>query len=233
MAKSTLSGPSLSLPSSLFHQDLNSVNEQLRQVVESLKAHRERHEGAAPGQEEPRVRERLEEIEREHRRLIEQFGAVEDRTFRLTTLFVALHQLHQSTERADVLTALQEIVVNLLGSEQLAVFELAPGGKVLSLAHSAGISPGAWREVAVGDGCIGRVVTDGVSRLRPTRFRDATVTACVPLRAGRRIVGALAVFELLSHKALLSPFDLELLETLSIHAGAALCLAGHERREKA
>lgn len=240
MAKTTQPGPIFTLPSSLLHQDLSNVNEQLRHLVEAFKAHRghldESGEPAEapchPSQEEGRLDERLEEIEREHRRVLEQYGAAEDQTFRLTTLFVALHQIHQSTERADVLTVLQEIIVNLLGSEQLAVFELDPEGKVLHLTHSAGILPGAWREVAVGEGCIGRVVSDGVARFAPARFRDVTVNACVPLRAGHRIVGALAIFDLLPHKALLAPFDHELLEALSIHAGAALCLANHERRGK-
>jgi len=230
-------------PSRQHRQGLNGVNEQLRQVVESLKSQRERLEQrvkvAAPPerpftyQEDGVLRERLEDIERENLRLVAQFAALEDQTFHLTSLFVALHRLHESADRGEVMATLLEIIVNLVGSEQFAVFELDPEGKTLRLVHALGVPEPDFAEVRVGEELVGQVAAEGRPQLSPSTFRDRTVNACIPLRAGRRVTGALAIFDLLPHKSLLSSADLELLDVLSVHAGSALCLSAHEQRAKA
>ena len=41
----------------------------------------------------------------------------------LASLYVATHRIHSSLERADVLVAIEEVIVNLIGAEELAIFE--------------------------------------------------------------------------------------------------------------
>ena len=48
------------------------------------------------------------------------------------------------------------------------------------------------------------------------------MTACVPLKIGSMVVGAIVVFRLLSHKPALERVDHELFELLAVHASTAL-----------
>lgn len=221
-------------------KDLSDVNEQLRQLIESLKSNKERidnrgrpaPEVQAPQSADAELQARLVDIERENCRMIEKYAALEEQSFRLTGLYVALHRLHESTDRAQVIAAIEEVVVNLLGSEQLALFELEPKATHLTLVHSMGVNPARWREVPLGQGTIGRVAAEGRAHLTGPGKEEPDLTACIPLRSGAKVVGALAVFELLAHKPLLGPFDLDLLEALSVHAGSALRLSTLERRSE-
>ena len=176
------------------------------------------------------LRARLGALELARRRLGEDHAAIQEQASRATSLFVALERLHGTLDRREVLLALQEVVVNLLGSEQLAVFELGPEGRLRPV-HTFGVDPSRLTEIRAGEGAVGRCalghgfVADGT-----TRSEDPELTACTPLRVGDRVIGALAVWRLLGHKPFLGDADLELLELLSSHAGAALHVARlHER----
>ena len=56
-----------------------------------------------------------------------RFAEVEQLNSNLANLYVASYRLHGSLARADVLSTLQEIVINIIGSEKFAVFEWDDG----------------------------------------------------------------------------------------------------------
>jgi hypothetical protein len=202
--------------------------EALRRVERELEAAREAL--AARGAEEERLRSRLVEIEREHRRVCDDYVAVQAQSSRVTSLFVALSRLHETLERREVVAAIQEVVVNVLGSEQLALFELGPEGR-LRLVHSLGVDAARLAEVAAGEGPIGRAALGGTFVAGgATRSEDPELTACTPLRVGGCVIGVLAVWRLLGHKPFLDEADRELVELLSRHAGMALHAAALSER---
>jgi hypothetical protein len=84
-----------------------------------------------------------------------------DELDRLTNLYVATSRLHESLDRGEVLRAIQEIIINLLGSEELAVFEVSQDGKALELVDSFGLEPGKFDRIPLGDGSIGKVAKEG------------------------------------------------------------------------
>lgn len=180
--------------------------------------------------EEERLRSRLAEIEREHRRICDDYVAAEEQRSDVTSLFVALARLHGTVERREVLAAIQEVVVNMLGSEQLALFELGTGGRLRAV-HSLGVDPSRLAEVPAGEGTIGRsALGHAFVAGGEARTEDPDLTACIPLKVDGRVTGVLAVWRLLGHKPFLTDADLELVELLSTHAGTALYAAGlHER----
>lgn len=180
--------------------------------------------------EEEKLRSRLAEIEREHRQVCEDYVAAQEQRSSFASFFVALSRLHGTVERREVLAAIQEVVVNVLGSEELALFELDPGGRLRAV-YSMGVPASRLAEVPAGDGTIGRsalgqaFVAGGAAR-----SEDPDLTTCIPLKVGDRVIGALAVWRLLAHKPFLTDADLELIELLSTHAGTALYAAAlHER----
>jgi hypothetical protein len=191
-----------------------------REAVEHANAERER------------LRERLAEIEAENQRVCDDYVAVQEQSSDLAQLFVALERLHGGLSRADALTALQEIVINVIGSEELAVFER--DGDRVRLVHSFGVDPEPLRELPLGAGAIGRAVADGklyiAGREGGAAPGDEDLTACIPLRRGDEVMGALAIFRLLGHKPGLGDADQAVLDLLSAHAGLALHFRSLEER---
>lgn len=193
---------------------------------------------AAPGApdlslEHARLTAELAELQRrfdaataEHHRVCEQLVAVNQQSGDLLKLHVSICRLYESVDRASALDGIREIVISVLGSETFAVFTLEPDRAALSLVASMGVDAEALERVEVGDGIVGEVALTGRRALGAPGM-----VACVPLKVGDQVAGALAVYELLSHKAALEPLDLELLEALSAHAAAAMHVA--ELREHA
>ena len=144
----------------------------------------------------------------------------------LASLYVAVTSVHGAPDRPAVLSSVQEIVTNLIGSEEMAIFETDPRHSRLTLLASTGIEPGPFQEICFGEGAIGRAAT-GERLIRPeggshTEDGDAALTACIPLTVGGRVVGVLAVFRLLPHKGRLDANDIELFDVLAAHAANAL-----------
>lgn len=169
------------------------------------------------------LRAALAMAETEAEQLREQHQNFEEQNSNLANLYVASHQLHTSVDRATVLTTIQEIVINLIGSEQLVIYERG-GDAVFRPAASFGLVEESLAEVT-GEYAIeklgeGHVFTDPADQ--------QPLTACVPLQVGDRVEGAILVFRLLEHKPSLEQVDHELFELLSVHASTALhCASLH------
>jgi hypothetical protein len=145
----------------------------------------------------------------------------------LASLYVAVTSVHGAVDRPSVLSSVQEIVTNLIGSEEMAIFETDATRGRLTLLASLGIEPGRYQEIALGEGAIGHAAVTGDRLIRQeggslTEDGDAGLTACIPLKVGGRIVGVLAVFRLLAHKGCLDAIDIDLFDVLAAHAASAL-----------
>ena len=163
--------------------------------------------------------------------LFQRYVNLEEQAASLTSLYVSCHRLHTCMDRKEVLGAIQEVIVNLIGCEQYALFSLADDGRELILLDSFGIDQACYRHVPLGNGAIGRAVLTGEifragkdkEDVSPADEKD--LTACVPLKLRDRVTGAIALFRLLPHKPALVEFDRELFEVLQVHAAPALAFA--------
>jgi hypothetical protein len=185
-------------------------------------------------EEQARLRERLAEIELENRRVCDEFVAVQEQNVGLVGLYAAIERLHGAPTRGDVLVAIQEIVINLIGSEELALFELTSDGRRLVPALAFGIEEDALEEIPVGSGTVGRTVAEGKAYVAgedapPGRPEDRQLTACIPLKFEDKATGALAIYGLLAHKHALTDLDHGIFSLLERHAGLALHLRTPER----
>jgi len=145
----------------------------------------------------------------------------------LASLYVAVTSMHGALDRPSVLSSVQEIVTNLIGSEEMAIFETDSAHGRLTLLASIGIEPSPYQEIGLGEGAIGRAAATGERVIRNeggslTEDGDAALTACIPLKVAGRIVGVLAVFRLLPHKGALDAIDIDLFDVLAAHAASAL-----------
>ena len=227
----------VSQDTSRYVRELLADNEHVRSVAASLEAElavarREVDEARAAlkrrADDEARLKRQLASVENEGGRLAERYLEVEEKNANLANLYVASYRLHGTLERADVLEAIQEIVANLVGSEQLAIYSTRPDGTGLERVTSIGLSPEPPRTIPLGEGLIGAAARDGRTSVYdvtggPERLpHERDLTACVVLRLDGVVTGVLAIFRLLPQKTAFGSLDRELFDLLATHAATAL-----------
>ena len=155
---------------------------------------------------------------------------IERNHFLLERLNAASARLILSLEHSDVHEAIAEIIANIIGSEEVAIFDYCPAEQNFSLAWSWGVEEGALQPFAAGAGMFGRAVQHGMSQYQERQPEtvllpfEKNLTACVILKSSREIVGVIAIFGLLPQKNGLEWSDYELLKFLETYAAVAIQL---------
>jgi len=161
----------------------------------------------------------------------ERYLTVEQENDSLANLYVSAYRLHGTLDPVEVLRAIQEIVVNLVGSEEFAIFERSQDGEALQLVAGLGVATAGLAHIPVGTGRIGGVVVSGEAFLAAETGGDGAtdglecerhLTACVPLRIDGEVTGAIAIFRLLEQKPGLERIDFEIFDLLASQAATAL-----------
>ncbi len=223
-------------------QGIERENQALQDLIASIEREKDRlqrqlaglrEEGERRARDQSSLREELATIAERSQVFSQQLLQIERQNSNLANLYVATYQLHGSVEREVVLSTIQEILANLVGSEQVAIFELAEGGKHLTALAVNGLDAGRLQSIAVGQGPIGRVAATGqlfVAEQNGASSEEPDLTACIPLRLSGRVVGVIAIFRLLPQKERLGDLDHELFDLLATHAGTALYCASLHRK---
>jgi hypothetical protein len=206
-----------------YLRDLLGENEKLCNLVYTLERELDRHR-----KDRLHVEERLAAMEAERRASLERYLNVEVENANVSSLYVAMLRLHGSIDHADVIAAIHEIIINLVGSEELMIFETNVEGTALVLSSAVGIDASALGRVPFGKGIIGECaaaaktyLAKGAPGAEPLAS-EADLTACVPLVVDGAVTGAIAIFRLLRHKTRLEAIDHELFALLGSHGASAL-----------
>ena len=200
--------------------ELQSENARLRHDVEIVK-----REAATHAALENDLKEKLQAISNETQSYYSRYIELEHHNANLANLYVASYQLHGTLDREAVLMALQEIIVNLVGSEAFGVFDCDSTGTLQLLATVGGDDAAivsGWPEVR-------EVLASGETWLGDPASHENAV-ACVPMKLDGRVTGLVVIQKLLAHKTAFEPLDHELFGLLGTHAATALyCTALFER----
>ena len=229
-----------------FANDLMAENEKLRTRAASAESDKVRaqeqllalqEEVERDRREHVQLQQRLVEIEGENQSFSERFLEVEQNNSNLANLYVVSYRLHGTLDRSEVLLVIEEIVINLIGSEELAIFEVDEEGSCLDLVSSFGIEAEKYRHIPLGSGLIGQVAVEGRPYISERRAYEKlsendNLIACIPLKLGDRVTGAVAMFSLLPQKSGLGSLDYELFDLLATHAAMALYCSGIQERLK-
>lgn len=169
------------------------------------------------------LQQQLRDAQFRNERIAADYFATEMRAAELSKLLVAILRLHQSFERAEVLAGIEDVVVNLVGSEEWGVYQLERGGETLILVTSRGIDAERMHRIPVGNDVVGRSVRSGEPYLPVAAGHNASLPrALIPLVLNGRVTGAIYIVRLLPHKTGLDGVDHTLLELLATHVAAAL-----------
>lgn len=227
-----------------FAKDLLSENERLRSLVAGLQRENRDLEGSVSTvraeldrrrREEDELKRQMAQIREENHSFSEKYLEVETHNSNLANLYVASYRLHATLDRREILSSIQEIIINLIGSEEFGIFELDPEEATLSLAGSMGIDTARYGRIPAGSGKIGETIRRGEIYLAegkegPSSTEETPLIACIPLKVEGRVTGVIAIFRLLQHKAGLETVDREMFDLLATHAAMALYCAGLHTR---
>ena len=209
-----------------YAQNLLAENERLRRSCATLESdkHRAEEEHRLAVAELESLRSRFDNVAEETQLHIDRYQQIELHSSNLANLYVASYQLHTSIDRDSVLRVIQEIVINLVGSEEVAVFEPGPDGEFV-LTSSFGVDTARIARFRLGDGPIAQRVRSGQIFVNPNAGTRTEITACIPLNIGASLIGAVLILRLLDHKTSLQPVDHEIFDLLAVHAATALYCA--------
>jgi nitrate/nitrite-specific signal transduction histidine kinase len=148
---------------------------------------------------------------------------------RLMNLYVAAYQLHGSLDPDEVMAAIIEVAVNLVGAKRVALLLPAEGPGSWEVAISqdlddaaAALFPGE-RHAPGAVPLVDAALTGG--RIGIGASGTDAVAACIPLQVQGEVVGGLVLVELLEQRPPLDASDREMLALLGAHAGSALLAA--------
>src|SRR5438477_6675883 len=105
--------------------------------------------------ENRRIAARFREVEEENKDFANRYIEIEEQNNNLANLYVASYQLHSTLDFREVITIVQEIVINLIGAEAFHVLMVSEKTGQLDIESSEGQSAPV-ASVAVGEGLIGK-----------------------------------------------------------------------------
>jgi len=196
-----------------------------REEVERLRA-----EVAQLTDENRRIATRYKEVEEENKDFAHRYVEIEEQNNNLANLYVASYQLHSTLDFREVITIVQEIVINLIGAESFAILLLDEKTNELKAIASEGadVMPGVEGVSArLGDGILGQVAKTGESYYINQDVEGGKVTldkplAAVPLKIKEHVIGLIVIYKLLQQKDSFSAVDYELFSLLAAHAATAI-----------
>ena len=182
-----------------------------------------------------RQQQQMSQAENENQRFSAEFSEIEQQNSNLANLYVASYRLYASLDRREVLQVIHEVIINLIGSEELAIFELDSGVQRLKLLSSFGIDEQGYAELPLNKSPIARAAVSGEMFVRDQPAKHETplpsnLTAVIPLKVQSRVIGVIAIFRLLPQKQSLAAVDRELFALLGSHAAMALYCSGLHAR---
>lgn len=143
-------------------------------------------------------------------------------------LYAARMRLQNAADREDALEAVQEVVANLIGSEELAIFKTDRQKAAFWLYWSSGIEArkypylDAIREPLLDELFLGRPVFQEDHRQTLLASLPDPVSALVPIRVDGITAAVLVIFRLLPQKERFEALDRKICEEISAHGGRAL-----------
>ena len=148
----------------------------------------------------------------------------------LRSLLASATRLLAVNTREEAFLAVQDIVANVIGSEEFVLFEMNADGTAMHATAWCGVNRSEGAPVTVGEGLVGQVAMTGAARTSPDI--ESGITACIPLRAEGKVNGVLAIYSLLPQKLQLQQWDFQVLRLLEDEVGRLIARYSQEEDEQ-
>ena len=226
---------------SQFTQELLTQNRELSAQIQKLEEARDKAMQEFAGKEEQDLQKKIVELRKEKDALLgrykemsqeakdflNRYHDIETENNNLANLYVASYQLHSTLDFMEVLDVITEIIINLIGAGKFALFLHQEKQGILKPVKSEGLLLDAMPLIKLGEGMIGVVAESGETYFREVPASNLEIDpehpmVCIPMKIQDRLVGVIAVYQLLPQKQKLEKVDYELFGLLAAHAATAL-----------
>ncbi|NMB74919.1 MAG: GAF domain-containing protein [Myxococcales bacterium] len=167
--------------------------------------------------------DRFRAVEEENRDFVQRYQEIEEENNRLANLYVASFALHSTLDLKRVIDHCFEILVNLVGTRDLALY-LRVGRRLLP-ARAEGRELGRLPPIWPGRGVTGRAAQRRLVYLGAPPARGSVVLhprVCIPLVLSDELLGMFVIYSFLVQKPSVTELDQELFRLLAGHAAVAL-----------
>lgn len=170
---------------------------------------------------------RHERVSHENEEFMRRYYEVEDLNNRLANLYIASFRLHSSLQGDVVLKTAVEIVVNLVGAEDFAIYLADARTNTLRMIASEGVLGTPLSAISLESGRIGEAARTRTIFVNEAGKGDPSdPLACIPLCIEDQLVGMIVIFSLFAQKeGKFVRADMEMFELLAAHAAAAIAAA--------
>jgi hypothetical protein len=196
----------------MSHEELSKLRDQVARLTE----------------ENRRISERFREVEEENKDFAHRYVEIEEQNNNLANLYVASYQLHSTLDFREVIQIVQEIIINLIGSDAFAILLLDENsGELRSIAwEGEDMVPGIESlSTRLGEGTLGEVASSGDSYYNQEMTASVSPhkpLAAVPLKIKEHVIGLIVIYKLLQQKPAFTAVDYELFSLLAAHAATAI-----------
>ena len=231
-----------------FTMDLLKENERLRLLLATLKTDtgiqkksvevsnksQTELEQSRVKEELDQLRETLKEVEGENKEFADEYVKIQQQSQNMASLYVASYRLHSTLNYDDVIDIINEIIINLIGSEVFAIFIKDQEKNSLFPVASEGIETSKIPPIKIGVGIAGQAAQKGQTYVAEKETEDENAPlACVPLKVQDDLLGMVVIYKLLRQKDGFAAVDLELFSLLADHAATAIyCSQLHAQSER-
>ena len=167
------------------------------------------------------LRHQFRQVEDENREFADRYMEVEQLYSNLIHLYVAGDRLHSTLDCREVIQIVKEIVINMVGAFRFGIYLVDDRSRSLVLVSEEQLES-QHATIALDGTKIGKSVNSGDIYVADGGDDQPEAQACVPLIAKGRVLGAIVIFDLLSHKMSLDSRDMEIFNLLSSHAATAI-----------
>jgi hypothetical protein len=185
--------------------------------------------------EADRLRIQVSTLLATHRQLSTLLVAADTRSGELLKLLVTVRAMIEARNSTAALDSLQDILVNVIGSDDFIIYSIDPRDRTLVPIAGTGASSLTWSRVSLDESWLGDVVRGGSlfmgrERVLADEDRPSDVAAVVPLKVLDRVVGAIVIARLFPHRELLGACDREILGLLGVYAATVIIAADRRAR---
>jgi hypothetical protein len=159
-----------------------------------------------------------------------RYSEVEKELDAMANLYVASYQLHATLEPHEVLSIVEQVLMQFVGVGAFAIYlkRQRDEGRFLEPVHAFQCEGMTIEEVTWNEGAIGEAAQTQVYFVNhPDKIDQAGAPlACIPMVLGDTTAGVIAIYGLLEQKKEFVDIDFEIFKLLAHHAASAIIGAG-------
>lgn len=182
-------------------------------------------------EEKMKIRNSADDVKREFESYEDRYEEMEKELDQMANLYVASSQLHAIMASSQVLSVIEQMLMQFVGAASVGIFLRGFDGNqkpFLRPVHAFHCDEICGTTISWNQGPIGETAATGVQYImEPEQAAgESSPVVCIPILFGGDAVGVIAIYSLLEQKNKFVNVDYELFRLLAEHAASAIIGSG-------